>query len=486
MLRIRVLLGALLACAALAAAAVGAPPALAAHNQAVFFEGGQVLLEPRSREHALAQMEHLGVHALRVELYWSHVAPGANSKRRPKFEATNPTAYNWGPYDWLLTKAHELKWPVLLTVTSPVPKWASANATNYTSPNAKDFREFMTAVGAHYGSEVALFAIWNEPNDAAFLLPQFSASGAPASPRIYRGLFQEGYAGLQAAGLAHPKVLMGETAPAGEDSLSRSYIRHYGLLHDVAPLAFLRGTLCLNSHYGKAGSCGSLPAYGYAHHAYTQRSPLGPYYAPPEPDDVMIGTLPRLERALDLAARAGAIRSGMPIYLTEFGVQSKPNPFLGVPVGEQAEWDALSEYIAWRDPRVVAFSQYLLRDDPVGGPPGSGVHGGRVGFQSGLEYVNGSPKPLYSAWPIPLVVSRESRGFSLWGLVRPATGVTTVTILIKAKGARSYHVLRTATTEALGYWSFTSTVSGVDWRVRWTSPTGVKYEGPPIGATRAP
>jgi hypothetical protein len=486
MTRPRVLLGVVLACCSALAAAGGAAPALASHNQTVFFEGGQVLLEPRHREQAFAQMEHLGVHALRVELYWSHVAPGAGSKRRPNFEATNPGAYNWGPYDWLLAKAQALKWPVLLTVTSPVPRWASANGTSFTSPNWKDFQEFMTAVGHHYGSEVALFAIWNEPNDAAFLLPQFSANGSPASPRIYRGLFQAGYAGLQAAGLAHPKVLMGETAPTGEDSLSRSYIRHYGLLHDVAPLAFLRGALCLNSHYQKAGSCEALPAYGYAHHAYTQKSKLGPFYAPPEPDDVMIGTLSRLENALNLAARAGAIRSGLPIYLTEFGVQSKPNPYLGVPVGEQAEWDALSEYIAWRDPRVAAFSQYLLHDDRVGGPPGSGVHDGRVGFQSGLEYANGRPKPLYSAWPVPLVVSRVGHGFSLWGLVRPAMGPTTVTILVKTRGAKRYRTLRTATTESLGYWNFTSTVAGVDWRVRWTSPTGSKYEGPPIGVAPAP
>jgi hypothetical protein len=484
MLRIRVLLGALLACSALAAA--GAAPALAAHNQTVFFEGGQVLLEARSREHAIAQMERLGVHALRVELSWANVAPGAGSRRRPSFDATSPAAYHWGAYDWLLAKARELKWPVLLTVTSPVPRWASSNGTNYTRPDPRDFKEFMTAVGSHYGSEVALFAIWNEPNDAAFLLPQFNSNGSPASPLIYRGLFQYGYAGLQAAGIAHPKVLMGETAPTGEDSLSRSYVRHYGLLHDVAPLAFLRGALCLSSHYQKASSCESLPAYGYGHHAYTQKSTLGPYYAPPESDDVMIGTLPRLENALNLAARAGAIRSGLPIYLTEFGVQSKPNPYLGVPVAEQAEWDALSEYIAWRDPRVVAFSQYLLRDDPLGGPPGSSVHGGRVGFQTGLEYANGRPKPLYSAWPVPLVVSRLRHGFSLWGLVRPATGPTTVTLLVRTRGAKRYRVLRTANTESLGYWSFTSTVAGVSWRVRWTSPTGYTYEGPPIGATRAP
>ena len=115
------------------------------------------------------------------------------------------------------------------------------------------------------------------------------------------------------------------------------------------------------------------------------------------------------------------------------------------------------------------------------------MHGGTVGFQTGLESVGGSPKPLYCAWPMPLVVSKDGHGFSLWGLVRPATASTKVTILgARPAGAKKYRVLKTATTESLGYWDFVSSVAGVSWKVRWTSPTGVKYEGPPIGATPAP
>jgi hypothetical protein len=484
MLRIRVLLCALLTCSALCIGALDASQSLASHGQADYFEPSTELLDANTRERALAQMKHLGVRALRVELYWQHVAPGANSATRPSFDATNPAAYSWGAYDWIMSKAKELGWKVLLTVTSPVPRWATSNhrAPYDTSPNARAFREFMTAVGRRYGSEVSLFAIWNEPNDAAFLLPQFNSAGQPVSPRIYRGLYQEGYAGLQAAGLAHPKVLIGETSPAGYDSLSRREA-HTNVLHDVAPLAFLRGMLCLNSHYRKAGSCGPLSASGYSHHAYSTKA--GPYYVSPVRDDVMIGTLSRLERALNLAARAGAINGGLPIYLTEFGVQSKPNRYLGVSAAKQAEYDAVSEYIAYRDPRVAAFSQYLLKDGAVGGRPGAGVHGGFVGFQSGLEYISGSPKPLYFAWPVPLVVSKLRHGVSLWGLVRPTTGATKVTILVKALGSRKYRVLKTQSTNSLGYWSFTSSVNGTSWRVRWTSPAGVRYEGPPIGATRA-
>ena len=87
---------------------------------------------------------------------------------------------------------------------------------------------------------------------------------------------------------------------------------------------------------------------GYAHHAYTL--PAGPYYVPPERDDVTIGSLSRLSNALNLAARAHAIPAGVPIYLTEFGVQSKPNKYLGVSAPKQAEYDAICRTHRLRKP----------------------------------------------------------------------------------------------------------------------------------------
>jgi|SRR5947209_11306387 len=123
--RIRTLLATLLI-SPLCAGAAGSSPALASHNEAVFFEGSTILLNPKTREPAISQLQHLGVSALRVELYWVDVAPGAKSARRPSFDATNPANYNWGGYDWLLARAKQLHWAVLLTVTGPVPKWATS------------------------------------------------------------------------------------------------------------------------------------------------------------------------------------------------------------------------------------------------------------------------------------------------------------------------------------------------------------------------
>ncbi len=475
-------LPALLGCAVLGAvASVPATSALASHSQTNYFEGSTDLLTASTRPHAIVQLQALGVKALRVELSWYNVAPGQKSATKPVFDPTNPASYSWGEYDALINEAQRLHWKVLLTVTSPVPRWATSNkaAPYVTSPGDQDFEQFMTAVGRHYGTSV-LYSIWNEANHPAFLRPQFNSHGQPASPRIYRGLYQSGYAGLQAAGMTRPQVLMGETAPFGYDTVNVHKEGSKALLHDVAPLAFLRGMLCLNAKYKKSGSCGELQTVGYAHHAYTL--PAGPNYKPPGRDDVTIGVLSRLSNALNAAARTHAIPGGVPIYLTEFGVQSVPNRELGVTLAKQAQFDAIDERIAWSNPRVAAFSQYLLKDDPLGGKAGSSVNGGTVGFQTGLETVGGRPKPLYSSWPLPLTVSKHGHGFSLWGLVRPTLGSTKATILIKRKGAHKYTTLKTVTTNALGYWSLNSSTQGIAWRVRWVSPTGAKYEGSPIAA----
>ena len=463
------------ACVILAA---GAGPAPASRGQITFFEAGRRLLEPRHEAATFVQLHDLGVRALRLELPWSAVAPGPNAAHAPRFDATDPSRYAWGMYARVAARAKALGWPVLLTVTSPAPRWATSNrrAPYVTRPDDGDFERFMTAVGREFASDVAIYSIWNEPNHPAFLMPQWNANGTPASPGIYRGLFASGYAGLRAAGLHRPTVLFGETAPAGYDTVSGG---REAQLHAVAPLAFLRRALCLDSTYRRAGRCAKLPIGGFADHPYSKA--VGPSWVPPGADDVTIGSLSRLSAALDRAAAAGAIPARVPIYLSEFGVQSYPNKRVGVPPQTQAVYDAVAERIAYDNPRVMGFSQYLLRDDPLGGAPGASVHGGTVGFQTGLEYSNGVHKPLYDAWRLPLAVYPRAGGYSLWGLVRPARAGTKVTVL--ARGASGpFRVLTTVRTDALGYWTLESATPAGAWRVRWRSPAGRTYEGPSITA----
>jgi hypothetical protein len=462
---------ALIAC--LLAAGAFASSASASHSQAAFFESPALLLDPVTRPQTMATLQTLGVRAVRVELSWHAVAPHPDSIRRPSFDASDPASYDWSKYDPLIEEARSKGWEILLTVTSPVPRWATGNPNGHSllfRPNTGMFRSFMTAVGLHYGAEVSLFSVWNEPNHHEFLEPQFNSNGTTASPGIYRSLYIAGYAGLQAAGLGDPKVLIGETAPEGE-AHPRAPVR--GSNHNVSPITFLRGVLCLDSRYRLARSCAKLPASGWALHPYASIN--GPFYIPKNPESVTIAVLSRITSALDRAARAGAIASHLPLYITEFGVLSTPARYIGLPVAKQAEYDAIAERIAYANPRVASFSQYLLRDDTAHGR-------NAVAFTTGLEYANGRTKPLYAAFPVPLTVTRGAHSYELWGYVRPATGVTQLTVEAQRAGSQRFTALTTVQTNARGYWTLTSRVFATHWRVRWSGPEARSYTGPSIRA----
>jgi hypothetical protein len=430
------------------------------------FEAPRDFLDPASRATAFDDVASFGVHSIRLVMYWRDVAPSAKSRVKPKFDAADPSAYDWSRYQPVLDDAKARGWSVLLTLSGPVPRWATNGARDQvTRPSPNEFRMFAMAVAKHFGDDVTTYSIWNEPNHPDFLRPQYARHHRPASPKIYRSLYFAAMRGFNAVGSTKP-VLVGETAPRGTGKV-------------VAPLTFLRGVLCLNSHYHRAGRCKKLHAAGYAHHAYTTRK--GPFYKPPGPNDVTIGVLSRLTRALDRAARAGRIARHMPIWLTEFGIQSKPDPLLGVSLARQAEYQAISERIAYNNPRVVSFSQYLLRDDnPRPGPRLSRYSG----FESGLMTAGGKAKPSMQAFRLPLAAKRSGSRASLWGLVRPATGTTTADIYV-ADRHKPFHKLRSVTTDARGYWRFTTGYrSGRRFRVSWTAPDGTVYKGPPIRAYR--
>jgi hypothetical protein len=424
--------------------------ALASRSQTGSFEAPRDLLDPAHRESALNEISGLGVRALRVILYWRDVAPSPRSSAPPAFTDTDPAAYDWSHYDPLIDAARSRGMKVLLTVSGPVPKWATlARRDQYTRPSADRFAHFMQAVAAHYKGRISLWSIWNEPNHPDFLRPQFFR-GKPASGIWYRKLFVAGRKGLQRGGIANPHVLMGETAPVGTS-------------HVVAPIVFLNTALCIDKRSIRTHrACKQLPAYGYAHHAYTRRQ--GPFYVPSGRNDVTIGSLSRLTRALDRASRLHKLKRRMPIFLTEFGIQSVPDPLYGVSQQRQNEYRATSERIAFDNYRVKWFSQYLLRDDDhlTKGPKLSRY----PGFESGLRFANGRAKLSLKSFALPLVATRRGNGVSLWGLARPAHRSVTVTIL--ANGRKYVRVK----TDSRGY--FTKQVryvAGRRYKLRWNGRT---------------
>src|SRR5215208_2746222 len=202
--------------------------------------------------------------------------------------------------------------------------------------------------------------------------------------------------------------------------------------------------LCLDRSYHRTKKCAALDTDGYAHHAYTTAK--GPRFVPPRSDDVTLGVLSRLTRALDRAARAKMLPRHLPIYLTEFGIQSRPDRIQGVSFARQAAYLAVAEHMAYVNPRVRSFSQYLMSDDP----PRKSKFNRYAGFESGLRTSKGKKKPAYKAFRLPLAVESYGASDVLWGLVRQYRRATAVTIEVDPEGKKGWRKLRTVKTTGTG------------------------------------
>jgi Cellulase (glycosyl hydrolase family 5) len=422
---------------------------------------------------ALDEIDSLGAQAIRLLVTWRSLAPDPDATRAPSFNATDPNAYpagGWAAYDAAIQGARERGIRVHLTLTGPAPAWATAKHDGLTRPDAKAFGKFATAVGRRYGKQVSVWSIWNEPNLGKLLKPIAKNESAT----VYRNLYTNAWSGLRSARITAP-IVLGELAPNGNSLKDQGTIK---------PLVFLRSVLCLDGNYKRVRGkrCGKLSTDGVAIHPYANKA--GPFLQPPA-DNVTIGVLGRLTTALDKSAKAGALPGRLPIYVTEFGVQSLPDKRLGVPLDVQSDYRSMSERIAYLNPRVKAFSQYLLRDDP-----GTGYEYGA--FESGLFLYKGRKvKPAFEGFRMPLVVipSKRASRATLWGLVRPARtakrgGSLTIEYADKGKGWRK---LATQKFGSSGYWTrAVNTKSGRAFRVIWKAPDGATHTGPKTVARTKP
>jgi Cellulase (glycosyl hydrolase family 5) len=341
----RVLLAALVAAAALLAAAPDSRAArgmeLAIQDDATFLVGGKRV----PREKALDHARSLGVTRIRVNLLWAYTMNDSvyTARRKP---ATIP--YFFDQYDTLVDAAAEKGIRIHLSLTGPAPRWARPKPSikqAWYKPNTREFGEWAGVVAEHFAGRVDRYSIWNEPNWKTWLGPLKKA------PALYRSLYQRGYEAIKDAD-RRAKVLIGETSPYGRPGLS------------TAPLAFLRAVTCVNKKYKRARSCPKLKADGYAHHPYDFRH--APKFQYPGADNVTIGTLRRLTKALDKLSRAGVLRKTgggkLPIYLTEYGYFASGHRAL--PVKQRTRYLQQAYSIALKNSRVRSQLQYLLVAPP--------------------------------------------------------------------------------------------------------------------------
>ncbi len=452
--------------------------ALASETQeSILMDDDQLIYaSPNHVAEAMSQIASLGVNRVKVSVVWSLVAPSASSVRRPRFDATDPAAYPpgaWDRYDLIVRLARQLGLGVYFQLTAPAPAWAVARGKPTQGypwsqkPNPRQFGQFAQAVGRRYRGDyvttvpsdeptpqvlglplalplseapapgtpdplprVSYWGIWNEPNEGAWLNPQYRLGRhgvhLAVAPALYRGLVDGAYAGLSAAGHAHDTILIGETASGG-NTLPTPFVRDlYCVGSTDRPLrGNAAGQIYCPGSGSAAGFVGAHPGLfrsgGYAHHPYSfDQSPSKPM---PTPGLVTLATLPSFERTFDRIFAAYGRPRGFPMYLTEFGYKTDPpNPYVHTSLGQQETFINEGEYLAWKDPRVHALAQFLLVDDrpKAGTKRGSRAYWGT--FQSGLEYINGAHKPSYNAFQIPIWLpsARPGHRVTVWGQLRPA------------------------------------------------------------------
>jgi hypothetical protein len=335
---------------------------------------------------------------------------------------------------------------------------------------------------------VSFWSVWNEPNEYHFLAPQWGFAGStviePAGA-IYRSLVDGAYSGLAAAGHGADTILIGETAPKGKT--------YPGAANSIKPLRFLRAVYCvgpnlrpLAGEVARALGCPTsdqahqFPAQhpalfqpsGWGHHPYSLVTPPG--LRSPDRDDLGFADLGRLTTSLrTIFARYGVRRAGLPIYLTEFGYQSRPPDPFGFPPAVQAAYLNQSEFQAYNNRQIRSYSQFLLVDDgPLTQYPRNSTLYWST-FQTGIVGLNGAFKPAYYAFRLPIylpVTRRRSAGkLRVWGDLRPAPNGTRQTATVqfrpRGRGARWRRLASLTTTNLRNY---------VDGRVRFARSGAVR------------
>jgi hypothetical protein len=501
--------------AALVLAAVPSAAAASATQESMFQDDPRLVYgDPATQDATLDTLQSLGVDRIRISVFWQLLAPANDAVSKPSFDATDPAGYQapvWEKYDRLIKGALARGILVNLDITSPIPRWAASEAPadrqdlqKTWGPNPAEFGMFVKALGKRYSGtyqglpRVDNWSIWNEPNQAGWLTPQWSPDPrnpkrqVEAAPSIYRTLVQAGWQALADTAHGTDTILIGETAPQGTGSKDR------GVSRSIDALRFIRQLYCLDDNLnilkGTSASVRGCPdnagtfvaqnpalfhATGFAHHPYDMLSP--PARKTNIDDWVTMANLPDLSRELRrIYLRYGQKMQssrGVPLYLTEYGYQTRPDPFASS-FSQQAAWLNQSEYIAARNKNVRALSQFLLVDDAPD-PDYSVKTNPQLAwrtFQSGLELLSGKKKPAYRAYATPLFLKkarvRRGRAVPLFGMLRPAvpTSRPTVSIQWRSKNGRRWKTRkRIGVAGPRHYFNSTVVPLGTGYiRLRWT------------------
>ncbi|MFN8221670.1 MAG: cellulase family glycosylhydrolase [Gaiellales bacterium] len=346
----------------LAALVLLVPAASAADRMWIGFHDDPVLRFDADRAAAFDRAAASGATIVRGLVEWQRVAPLKPAKPTDPFDP----AYNFNDIDEFVRNAQLRGMEVILTLWG-TPGWANGNQRPQLVPKKMaDFQNFARAVASRYSGRYAgfpyvrFFGIWNESNLATFLSPQFDINGNIVSAKNYAKLAAAGYAGIK-SGNASALVAIGETSSNGRDKIVP------GQTDTVRPATFMKLVAKANPR---------LKFDAWAQHPYPFPVAQAPTQKTKYPN-VTFSTLGQFEKELDTAFR----RKNIPIWITEYGNETKPGEPKGVTESQQATYLSQAIALARKDPRVAMFVWFVL-EDSTGNP-----------WQSGLYRKGGVPKP---------------------------------------------------------------------------------------------
>ena len=303
---------------------------------------------------------------------WRQIAP---DKPKNPLDGDDP-AYNLSDLDALVQTAPRYNQQVFITI-SGCPGWANGGqANNHPPKNLNDLTQFAHMLAARYNGQrigfgaVTRWAVWNEPNLALFLTPQFGAGGKIVSGAEYAKLYMAAYKGIK-AGNPRALVAAGETSNRGHNAPTG------GVSDSTAPATFAHAVSVANP---------KLPFAAWSTHPYPSLYSLGPNQRVAYPN-VGLTNISKLGDSL-----RQWFHRRVPIWITEWGEQTEPECHQRCAVGggishaQQARDARTALELAKANPYVEMFVWFILRDST-----------NKTWF-SGLESASGAKKPAYGAF----------------------------------------------------------------------------------------
>jgi hypothetical protein len=242
--------------------------------------------------------------------------------------------------------------------------------------------------------------VGNEPNLNTFWMPQFGAGGRDVAAVGYEDLLARTYDAVKSADPA-VRVIGGALSPRGAD-------RPSGIRPTHSPARFIRD---LGAVYRASGRRAPLMD-SFAIHPYMVSSAIRPTVAHPRTTQITLADYPKLVTLLDEAFHGTPQRGRtLPIIYAEFGVQTRvPDAKLGAyeaaTMTEAVNVSPALQAAYYREALALAYCQPTVKGlfifhtfDEIS----------LDGWQSGLYYADGTPKPSLQPFRRTVGALRDGR-----------------------------------------------------------------------------